>query len=199
MPVAALPNTCVVFGRGCLDELEDFTGGRTRSKHCTNADLMQGRVVFVGDDAATKDDHVVETRLTEFLADLGEQMGVSTGERREPEETGIFVPHRVHDLLRSAAQAGVNHLVTSVPKSASNDFGATVMTVEPGLGHHDAKGLVHGVRRGRFPINTTLFQLGLGVFMYRKYQEKLCFNGVNQCGSLVNEVSLIGLGCCNGN
>jgi hypothetical protein len=35
------------------------------------------------------------------------------------------------------------------------------MTVETRLGDHDAKGLVHGMRRGRFPINTTLFPLGL--------------------------------------
>jgi hypothetical protein len=34
-------------------------------------------------------------------------------------------------------QTGVDHLDASVPKSTRDDLGATVMSIQAGLGHHD--------------------------------------------------------------
>ena len=65
------------------------------------------------------------------------------GERRQSEKSGIFVPNRVHDLLRCSTQTGVNHFVSCVSKGAGHHLRTTVVAVEPGFGNDDAQGLFH--------------------------------------------------------
>ena len=56
----------------------------------------------------------------------------------EADDIGILLERRGDDLLRSLPKARVDNLHPRIPQGASDNFGATVMTVETGLGDDDA-------------------------------------------------------------
>ena len=99
MPVAALSHASIGFLGGLLDEIKDFGGGCAGSKHGSNARFVQRRAVFERNDATAKDDDIVQPRLNQLLAHLGEQVSVSTRKGGEAEEPGVFVSNGVDDLL----------------------------------------------------------------------------------------------------
>ena len=61
---------------------------------------------------------------------------MGTREEGETDGVGVFVHHRLHNLLGSLVKSGVDHFEAGVTKSTGNDLGPTVMTVKAWLGHY---------------------------------------------------------------
>jgi hypothetical protein len=99
VPIAALANTSIAFVRCFLNEFENFSSGGARAKNRFDAGFMKCSPILVGDDAASKDNDIVQSSLDQFLAHLWEQVSVSTGQRGEAEEASVFIPDGVNDLL----------------------------------------------------------------------------------------------------
>jgi hypothetical protein len=158
MPTTVLANPNALHAGRRLDKLENFARWGARAKHRSYTHFVKGWPVVVGDDPSAEDDDILEASFNQLLADLWKQVSMRSRKRRKTKETCIFVANGVNDLLRGPSQAGVDDLVTSVPKGACNHFGSAVVAVKSGLGHHDAQRLVHGARTGRFPINATPLQ-----------------------------------------
>jgi hypothetical protein len=156
VPGAALSNACIAHACCGCDELKNLAGGRPGAENGPDANRMERWAVVLGNNATAEDHDIVQSRLSQFLTDLGEQMGVGARKRREAQKSGILIPDRIHDLLGSTPQAGVDDLVSRISQGSCNHFGASVVTVEPRFGHHDAERLVHDSSTNRFPINSTL-------------------------------------------
>ena len=89
----------------------------------------------------------VGVALLEQLHHLGEQGHVRAGEDGEADRVGVLLDGRLDDLLGRLVQPGVDDLHACVPQGPGHDLGATVVSVEPGLGHDDAqRGVSHSRR-----------------------------------------------------
>jgi hypothetical protein len=155
VPVAVLANTSIAFFCCDRDEFKDFARGCARAENGSDAHRMKGGAIIFGNDASAKDDDIVQARFAKFLTDLREQVGVSAREGGEAQKPSVLVPYGVDDLLGGAPKARVNDLVAGIAKGAGHDFGAPIVAIKSGFGHHDAQRLVHDAWMRRFPINTT--------------------------------------------
>ena len=79
------------------------------------------------------------SRCLEQVHDLGEQGHVGAGEHGQAHRVGVLLDRRLDDLLGGLVQPGVDDLHARVAQGPGDDLGATVMAVEPGLGHDDAQ------------------------------------------------------------
>src|SRR3954469_7632953 len=107
--------------------------------------------VVLGDDAAAENDDVARVALGEQLDDPREQRQVRSGEHGDPDDVGVLLDGRLDDLLRRLVQAGVDDLHSRVAQGPRDDLRATVVAVEPRLGHDHADDvglLVHGIGSG---------------------------------------------------
>ena len=94
---------------------------------------MQRWTVLLRDDATTKDDDVIKAGLDQFLAHLREQVGVGTRKGGKSQETGVFVPNGVDDLLRGTAQTGVDDLRPASRSALATTFAPRSCPSRPGL------------------------------------------------------------------
>jgi hypothetical protein len=77
---------------------------------------------------------------------LGVVVDVVVREDRDADRLGVLLDDGGHDLLGRLVQAGVDHLHAGVPQGAGDDLGAAIVTVQPGLGDHDAQRSCRGAR-----------------------------------------------------
>ena len=80
------------------------------------------------------------------LDDPRHERHVRAGEDREADRVGVLLDDRRDDLLGGLVQAGVDDLHARVAQRPGDDLRAPVVTVEAGLGDHDAD-LLLGARR----------------------------------------------------
>ena len=116
---------------------------RTRSEYPGHTHLREDRHVGVGDDAPDHEDNVLTTLGAQQLRDTRHQHEVRARKQRESECVGVLLDDRVDNLLGSLVQAGVDHFEARVAQGTSDDFGATIMTVETGFGDHYSVGALH--------------------------------------------------------
>ena len=70
--------------------------------------------------------------------------------QREPDRVGVFLERRFGDLTRRLEQAGVDDLEAGVAQRPGDHLGATIVSVQPGLGNDDAVASQHSLScRGR--------------------------------------------------
>ena len=94
----------------------------------------------------TSTKHVAATLLGQALDDTRHQRQVRPGEEGQPDGVGVLLDDRLHHLLGRLVQTGVDDLESRIPKGTGDDLRPTVVPVQPGLGHHDSIGALHGAR-----------------------------------------------------
>ena len=86
---------------------------------------------------------------------------MGSGQDGQADGVGVLLNDGCGDLLRRLVQARVDDLEAGFPKSAGDYPGATVVTVEPGLGHHHPIDALHrldtrrSVGGGASPLRAT--------------------------------------------
>ena len=68
------------------------------------------------------------------------QRHVRTGQDAQPDDPNVFLHRHPGDHVRLLADAEVDHLETGVAQGAGDQFGAAIVTVEPGLAEQYADG-----------------------------------------------------------
>ena len=62
---------------------------------------------------------------------------MGAGQNRQSDGVGVLLDGRVDNLFGRLVQTRVDHLDAGVAQRPRDHLGATVVTVEPWLGHHD--------------------------------------------------------------
>src|SRR3954469_17925201 len=92
---ARLLNLVAVDGCGAAgvaaDEFDDLFHARAGSKDGGDALLFQLRNVFVGDDAATEDDHVIEPGFARQLYDARKEGHMRAGQNGQADGVYVFL------------------------------------------------------------------------------------------------------------
>jgi hypothetical protein len=121
-----------------VDELDDVLRGGSGQENFRDAGFFQGCDIGFRNDAADEDGNVVHTFFAQQGHELRADGVVGAGEDGEADDVDVFLDGGGGDHFRGLAQAGVNNFHTGVAESAGDDFGAAVMTVQPGLGNQDS-------------------------------------------------------------
>ena len=116
-----------------LQELDDRTSRRARREHLGDALLLQLAHVVVRDRPADDDEHVLGALIAQQRKDARHERHVRAGEDRDADRVGVFLDHRLDDLLGRLVQTGVDDLHPGVAQCPRDDLRAPVVTVEAGL------------------------------------------------------------------
>jgi len=120
------------------DELNDVVHGGAGLEDAGDADFLETVDILVGNDAADEDEYLIHFVLLEEIYDARDDGIVRAGKNRKADDLNIFLQGGVDNHLWCLAEAGVNHLHARIAQGTGDDLGATVMTVEAGLGYENA-------------------------------------------------------------
>src|SRR5258705_4437266 len=118
------------------DEAHDLLGRRARSEELLHAQGLEGPDVLRGNDAPAEHRDVLRALLFEQLEHALDQVVGGAREPAEPDRVGVLLHGGAHDLPRGVVQPRVDGLEARVPEGARHDLGASIVPVEPRLGHH---------------------------------------------------------------
>jgi len=79
----------------------------------------------------------------QLVDDLRDQRHVRAREQRQADRVGVFLQRRFRDLAGRLEQAGVDDLEAGVAQGPSDHLGAPIVSVQAGLGDHDAVASQH--------------------------------------------------------
>jgi len=92
------------------------------------------RGVIVTNTPDVLNECVADTALAEHGDDSWEERVVRPRENREPNGVDILLHRGGDDHLRGLVETGVDDLTAGIAEGAGDDFGATVVAIEAGLG-----------------------------------------------------------------
>src|SRR5215211_8383537 len=130
-------------------------------EHGSNTRLAQARDLVGGDDPAPEHEHVPHALLAQERDDAREQRVVRAREHRETDGVGVLLQRGLRHLLGRLVQPRVDDLEAGVAQGAGDDLRAPVVTVEAGLGDHDAVAPLHDMNPRMAPVTIASAPTGL--------------------------------------
>jgi hypothetical protein len=119
--------------------------GRAGAEQPADAVLRQRVHVLGRDDAATRQQLVVDAALAHQLVHLGEQRHVRPRQDRQRDDVDVLLHRGFDDLLGGLVESRVDHFHARIAQRGRDDLGAAVVTVEPGLADEHSNLALHGV------------------------------------------------------
>jgi len=99
--------------------------------------------VLVRNDAAYDNEDIVEPFLADQCHDSWTEGHVRSGKDRKTDDVHVLLKCGRDDLFRCLAETGVYDFKPGIPEGTCDDFGASVMTIQAGLGNEDTYLLFH--------------------------------------------------------
>src|SRR5258706_8084036 len=121
-----------------MNEFDDVLSGCAGEEDFGDAGFFQGGDVGSGNDAADEDGDVVHAFFVEEFHQLRAERVVGAGEDGEADDVYVFLDGRGGNHLRRLTEAGVDHFHAGVAQGAGDDFGATVVAIQSGLGNQNS-------------------------------------------------------------
>ena len=125
----------VVSADVAANEIYNFLGRSTREEDLGDAGLFQGGDIRFRNNSTDKHGHVFHVFGAQQVHQMRAERVVRPGKNGKPDDVHIFLFGGGGDHFGSLAQAGVYDLHAGVAQRTGNDFGATVMAIEPRLGN----------------------------------------------------------------
>src|SRR5256714_13990622 len=116
------------------NEVDDLFHARAGGEDGGDALRFQLWDVFVRNDAAAEDDHVIESGFARQLNNAREQSHVRARQDRQADGVNVFLHGGADDHFGRLPQSRVDDFHAGVAQGAGDDFDAAVVAVESGLG-----------------------------------------------------------------
>src|SRR5690606_16997361 len=134
-------------GADVLDRLGCRCTGAEQAADAHPAQLLH---VFLRDDPAARDEHVVRTLLAQELEHAREQRHVRTGQHGERDDVHVLLHGGARDHLGRLVQPRVDYFEAGIAERAGDNHCATVVAVEARLrNQHTNLSFGHGLPFGR--------------------------------------------------
>ena len=112
--------------------------GSAGKKNFGDAGFFQCGDVRFGDDAANQHGDIVHAFLAKQFHKLRTKRVVRSRKNRQADDVHVLLHRGGSNHLRGLPQAGIDHFHPGIAQRASNNFGAAVMAIKPGLGNQHA-------------------------------------------------------------
>ena len=132
-PFACPRARTLAFREPRADVIDEIGRRRSGAEQLARTETLELVHVFLRDDSAAGDQHVVAAGFAEQVEHAREQRHVRPAQDREPDDVRIFLDGGVRDHLRRLMEARVDDLHPGVAERGRDDLRSAIVAVEAGF------------------------------------------------------------------